>query len=314
MSVVQAIRRLIPQSAKNRLRQRTLPWRLANLLSPALPPSVCVDVGASHYPHINWLIMLNAPETRWLAVEPNEENLYYVKSWAWKSAITTCTTGLSRDGGKQTLHITNVDTGSSLLPPEIPESMQHRVTNLSYFFPVTERVIDTLTLGQATKDLPADAPMFVKLDTQGTELSILEGGAELFAAHRIVGVELEATLLAQPLMKGSGKFWQVCQFMEERGFELLHVKLVQAVGPNGKEGRKRRRYLNECDAVFALRVDVAASLPVNYRAGLLAFYTTYALYDEALGLLQRDVELSEMLRKRGTDVSALIATLQSAPQ
>jgi FkbM family methyltransferase len=313
VSFVQKIRRLIPQSAKNYLRQRTMPWRIANLLSPALPPSICVDVGASHYPHVNWLVMLNAPETRWLAVEPNQENLYYVKNWAWKSTVTTCTTGLSRDGGPQTLHITNVDTGSSLLPPEIPESMKHRVTNLSYFFPVTERRIDTLTLAQAIEGLPADAPVFVKADTQGTELSILEGAEALFAARRIVGVELEATLLAQPVMKGSGKFWEVCRFMESQGFELLHVKLVQATGPNGVAGRRQRRYLNECDAVFALRVDVAASLPVDYRAALLAFYASYALYDEALALLGRDTELTALLRARGADVDALINTLKASP-
>ena len=141
MSLSLAVRRLIPQAAKNFLRQRTLPWRVSKLLSPHLPVLICVDVGASYYPHGKWLMFLNAPRTQWLAVEPNEANIGYVKSWGWPSHVSACTTGLSREGGVRTLYVTNVDSGSSLLPPEITSSMKHRVTNLGYFFPVTERRI-----------------------------------------------------------------------------------------------------------------------------------------------------------------------------
>ncbi len=312
MSLGLAVRRLIPQSFKNFLRQGTLPWRVSRLLSPYLPAAVCVDVGASYYPHGKWLAFLNAPKTQWLAVEPNEANIGYIKSWGWPSQVSACTTGLSREGGTQTLYVTNVDTGSSLLPPEILASMKHRVTNLDYFFPVTERRIDTLTLVQALGGLSATAPVFVKLDTQGTELSILQGAQALLDARRIVGIEMESTLLAQPVMKGSGKFWQACKYLEQQGFELLHIKPIPAVGRSGPVRAGRNTYLNECDAVFALRPDVAVALAVEYRVSLLAFYLTNLFYEEALSLLERDAEVAGFLRTQGCSVDALIATLQAA--
>lgn len=312
MSLSLAVRRLIPQSLKNFLRQRTLPWRISKQLSPYLPATICVDVGASYYPHGKWLVFLNAPRTQWLAVEPNEANIGYVKSWSWPCQVSACTTGLSHEGGTQTLYVTNVDTGSSLLPPEITPSMKHRVSNLDYFFPVTERRIDTLTLVQALEGPSATAPVFVKLDTQGTELSILQGAQALFDAQRIVGIEMESTLLAQPVMKGSGKFWQACEYLELQGFELMHIKPIAAVGRSGRARTGRNTYLNECDAVFALRQDVAAVMPVKYRTSLLAFYLTNLFYEEALSLLERDAEVTGFLRRQGCSVDALVTTLKAA--
>lgn len=312
MSLGLVVRRLVPQSVKNFLRQRTLPWRVSKLLSPHLPAAVCVDVGASYYPHGKWLAFLNAPATQWLAVEPNEDNIGYVKSWIWPCKVSACTTGLSREGGAQTLHVTNIDSGSSLLPPEIPASMKHRVRNLDYFFPVTPRKIDTLTLGQAIAGLPATPPIFVKLDTQGTELSILQGAQALFDARRIVGIEMESTLLAQPVMKGSGKFWQACEYLEAGGFELLHIKPIPAVGRSGRLRAGRNTYLNECDAVFALRQDIAAQLSVEYRVGLLAFYLTNLFYEEVLSVLERDTEVADFLRRQGCRLDDLVSLLKAS--
>lgn len=312
MSLGAAVRRLIPQSAKNFLLQHTLPWRVSKLLSPYLPDTICVDVGASHYPHGKWLQFLNAPRTQWLAVEPNEANIGYLKSWSWPCRVAACTTGLSREGGTQTLYVTNVDTGSSLLPPEVTPSMKHRVQDLGYFFPVKERKIETITLVQALADLSDTAPVFVKLDTQGSELSILQGAQSLFDARRIVGIEMESTLLAQPVMKGSGKFWQACEYLEQQGFELLHVKPIAASGRSGRARAGRNTYLNECDAVFAQRADLAARLPVVHRASLLAFYLTNLFYEEALSLLERDVEVASFLRSQGGSVDTLVTILKAA--
>ncbi len=312
MSLGLALRRLAPQSLKNFLRRNTLPWRISRHLSPHLPTVVCVDVGASYYPHAKWLQFLNAPATQWLAVEPNEANLGYVKSWSWPSKVSTCTTGLSRDGGVQTLYVTNVDTGSSLLPPEITPSMQHRITNRDYFFPVTPRNIETLTLGQAMSGLSTSAPVFVKLDTQGTELSILQGAQHLFEQQRIIGIEMESTMLAQPLMKDSGKFWQASEYLEQQGFELLHIKPIAALPHSGRVSANHNTYVNECDAVFALRQDIAAGLSVEHRTSLLAFYLTNFFYEEALSFLGCDKEVETFLRTRGCNVETLASTLKTA--
>lgn len=312
------VRALIPQGAQHRLRALTLPWRLSAALSPALPPTLCVDVGASFYPHPTWLPMLRSPAARWVAVEPNTAHLGYVDDWPWPCKVRTCTTGLSATGGQQILYVTAVDTGSSLLPPEIPPSMSHRLPDTRYFFPVVERPIDTITLWQVIADSDAeaganvDAAVFVKLDTQGTELSILQGSEALLTSRRIVGIEMESTLLAQPFMRGSGHLWQACAFLEPLGYELLDLRPIRAPAASRAAARRSQTWLNECDAVFALRPDVLVAEPVQRRASMIGFYCAYRLHGEALSLLERDPDVAGLLRERGCDTAALAGLLRRA--
>jgi hypothetical protein len=74
----------------------------------------------------------------------------------------------------------------------------------------------------------------------------------------------------------------------------------------------RNTYLNECDAVFALRQDVAAQLSVEYRVGLLAFYLTNLFYEEALSVLERDMEVAAFLRRLGCRLDDLVPLLEAS--
>lgn len=312
MNLRRAIYLLLPPSLRTFLRKRKISWRLTAALSAGLPKTLCVDVGASYYPHTKWLVFLNSPNTQWLVVEPNAANMGYVESWTWPCQIDQYATGLSREGGKQTLYVTNVDSGSSLLPPEIPEGMQHRVSSLDYFFPVIEKEIDTITLAQAVAKYSVDAPIMVKLDTQGTELSILMGSQSLFASHRIIGIEMESTLLATPIMKGSGRFWQACEFLEAQGFELLQIKPFAASARTGRVRPGTNTYLSECDAVFAVRPDIVALQSIEHRVALFGFYLTYQFYEEGVSLLERDVPVRKYLEARGVSTKELKGMLEAA--
>jgi FkbM family methyltransferase len=305
------LRQLVAGAVSRVRRPFTAKARLARALSPHLPEIVCVDVGASYFPHWKWDLFIESPATQWIAVEPNAKNASYIGSWRRASRARLHPTGLSRSGGTHTLYVTNVDSGSSLLPPQISEGMKHRVRNLDYFFPVREVSIDTVTLADVLDDVSHATPVFVKLDTQGSELAILQGADTLIEARRIVGIEMEATLLAQPVMQGSGKFWQACQYLEEKAMELLTVVPIYGPSRLGSIRARGLTYLNECDAVFALRRDVAARLPPTHRAGLLAFYLSYELFEEALSLLDDDADLRALIATRGGDVARLRSTIVS---
>jgi len=292
-------------------RRFTAKARLERALSPYLPEVTCVDVGASYYPHAKWHLFLESPATNWIAVEPNSANLGYIETWKWRSRVCTCTTGLSDSGGERTLFVTNVDSGSSLLEPRVLPSMSRRIRDLDYFFPLRKQTINTLTLMQAAADSKPDTPMFVKLDTQGTELSILSGADQWIREHRIVGIEMEATLLAQPIMQGGSKFWEASRYLEEAGFELLLIHPIY--GPS-RIGVKRPRgvtFINECDAVFAVRPDVAASLPVAHRIGLFAFYLCNRLFEEGLLMLDEDVEIRSIMSQRGCNIETLRSIIRA---
>lgn len=310
MNLKAFIGKFVPKLIKMKLNGNYSIWKISRIIAQHLPNIICVDVGASYYPHHNWLVFLNAKKVNWLAVEPIKDNLTYINKWKWPCKIFTCTFGLSRKGGNQNLFVTNVDSGSSLLFPEINNSMEHRISDKTYYFPVTKKKIMTLTLKQALKSVSIkDVPIFIKLDTQGTELSILQGSNQIFDTYSVVGIESETTMLAQPVYKGSGKFWQMCKYLESKGFELLHMKLNYANHNSVRFNRKVNSYLNECDATFALRRDIVAKLSVNHRIALLAFYLTNLLYHEALSLLTEDKAINSALSKNGCNTIELSSLL-----
>lgn len=305
MSLASNVRKLVPKAIKNIMRNGLRFYKLSALLSPYIPNTICIDVGASYYPHEKWYIFLNSPKTYWVAVEPNKENIEYTKKWRWPSKVSVCLSGLSKDGGSQTLYITNVDSGSSLLQPIIGDSLKHRGIDLDYFFPIKESNIDTITLKDVIPSHANGYPIFVKLDTQGTELSILKGSESLFSDQKILGIEMESTMLAQPIMSGSGKFWQACEYLESKGFELLHVKPIYSPLNKKQFLGQINTFLTECDAVFALRWDIVSKMPIEYRASLLAFYITNFLYLEAKAVLVDDKNLIDFLKNRGCNVNDL---------
>ena len=303
MSISQTVKKILPTSVKSWLKNLAKKNQLLNQVSALLGECICIDVGASYGPHAKWSYFLHSPKTLWIAVEPNEKNISYIDSWSYPCRIKAIPFGLSQEGGLKKLYVTNVDTGSSLLEPIITPSMKHRIQKeaLDYFFPLKTVEIETLSLEEIIPTEQDSLPILIKLDTQGSELSILQGASHLFKKHAIVGIEMESTLLAQPFMHGSKKFWEACQYLEEFGLELLDLTPIRAKTLKGSE----RGFLNECDAVFALRRDVANDLPVKFRVALFGFYLTYQLYEEAYLLLQDDHELRENFPSLNSGVDEL---------
>jgi hypothetical protein len=61
-----------------------------------------------------------------------------------------------------------------------------------------------------------------------------------------------------------------------------------------------------------LRPDVAMTVPVERRVGLLCFYVANLLYEEALSTIERDAQVVMLLRERGCDIEGFAALLRSA--
>ncbi len=294
------LKSLMPDALLSFLKGFSPRHQLIAALSPLLGKVTCIDVGASYFPHSKWFLFLSSDKTDWFAVDPMASNLSYVADWPYLSTLHPVEAGLSETGGQQPFYVTNVDTGSSLLEPVIPPAMQHRTTDVlkNYLFPYKEIEIDTRTLTEVIDKGVKDSPVFIKLDTQGTELSILRGASAYLAAQRIVGIEMESTLLAQPIMQGSGKFWEACKFLEGHGFELIEFNPLSAGSSLGIRNPKGNHFLGECDAVFSLRADIVRDKPMDYRVALVLFYASYSLFEEAILYLEHDSELSDYLSEK----------------
>ena len=242
-------------------------------------------------------------------MEPNKQNLSYLTDWKWPSKVHAVETGLSELGGQQTLYVTNVDSGSSLLEPELTETMVHRFTRKDYLFPLKKIVINTITLQNVLDQLTgAIDPIAVKLDTQGSEFSILKGVDINLVKSRFFCIELENTLQAEPIMKGATPFYEVFALFEKAGFELVHLKPIQIIGPFTNKTLGGSTVLNECDAVFLLRISEAKKRGLQTQLALVGAYVSYSLFGEALNMLNHIVATCDSieLKQHCSEIADLI--------
>jgi FkbM family methyltransferase len=275
-----------------------------------LPSISCIDVGASYYPHPAWEIFRRSGKTFWVAVEPNSQNLFYLKDWNWAAKVTSIESGLSEKGGSQTLYVTNIDSGSSLYEPVIEKNMEHRIPSTDYFFPLKKVQIETLTINDVVKKLESTTdPITIKIDTQGTEFSILRVLDEHVIKTRLICIELESTLLATPLMKGSSHFFEIQEFFQGHGFELVYFKPIPILSPEANKELQGASILNECDVVFLLRNDEIKKRDLNFQLTMVGCYISYSLYGEALILLKHIQQSIDSNDSRYQQINNLIRQL-----
>lgn len=175
-------------------------------LDDVLPKDpVVVDVGANTG---RWTreLLARYPTAQVLMIEAQAEllpGLCHLAARHERASAVNATLASTR--GKKTFYVCHGDryrSGSSLLP----ELSGH---------PLEERTVMTQTLDVVVREADLGGPVdFIKLDTQGSELDILAGGAQALATASLVQMELsvlryneDAPLLAQAVA-----------FMAEHGF------------------------------------------------------------------------------------------------
>jgi FkbM family methyltransferase len=246
---------------------------------------VCIDLGASYFPHTRWLTFLEAPGIEWVAVDPMGQNLSYEQSWPWQCKLQTLATAVSGSGGERILYRTNIDSGSSLLRPHpkdyFSDSYRLDEGSRNYMFPITEVPVSTATLNDIV-GMHSSRYVMLKMDTQGSELEILQGSSDLLDDHRVLLIEIETSLLVERRYEGAPSFWEVSRWLVENDFEILRVF------PGRPDARKID---SEADIVFALRRELVLEEELSARAALYAAYLSYGLSFEADDLLRVDGEL-----------------------
>ena len=124
--------------------------------------------------------------------------------------------GLGDQSGQATINIAGNSESSSLLNM-LP---RHKVAAPHAIYVGTETV-SICTLDQAVDEYAhPDRSLFVKLDTQGFEKKIIEGGRR--SLSRICGFNVELSI--DPLYEGETALPQMVEFMADHGFQLMGVE------------------------------------------------------------------------------------------
>lgn len=204
-------------------------------------PLVVVDVGC------RWgfaeKFTLDADHFRVYGFDPDkEECARLTKLYEAGGAVTLIPFGLAGSPGKRTLYVTKDPACSSLLEPN-PE--------LTEYYPslhCARRVLDlevvTTTLDHWAKDAGIEVVDYIKIDTQGTELEILQGGTRVLEHVRCLEVEVEFN----PIYLGQPLFADIDTFLRSRGFVLWkltnHVHYSKAGLPGAPLGEDAVLYDN----------------------------------------------------------------------
>ena len=174
---------------------------------------------------------------------------------------------LGRRREPRTFHVTASPACSSLLAPNLP--FLSSFVDLRSAFEVQQRItVDTAPLDGALRAEGITRIDVLELDTQGTELEILEGASDL-VARSVLAVKVEVEF--SPLYEGQPLFADVDAFMRGRDFQLFDMSryrvrregLKTSVPTRGQLLWGHALYLRDCRALpshAAARLAAVAAL------------------------------------------------------
>ncbi|MDI9356024.1 MAG: FkbM family methyltransferase [Chitinophagaceae bacterium] len=204
---------------------------------------------------------------------------------------------LSGKDGKRTLYLSNVPTGSSILPVN-KESVLFSEKS-TYLFPMKELEIETRNLSTILKEIKVKNFDAIKLDVQGAELEIIQGISPDMLKD-IMLIEVEVGL--HEIYMNQATFQNTDSFMRQSGFELFELRINRGHIPNSTDNKSYHKiYLDaheqspsvsarvyEFDAVYFRSINWVKKEqpPVSIIRKLISLYCVYNFYAEAIQMTE----------------------------
>lgn len=199
-----------------------------------LGDEIIIDIGGANGD--TSLYFANAfPGLQIYCVEPNARMLPFLKEVEAKNdRVTVKAMALGRVSGEAVLHVTANDFSSSLNElslAELKQTAPHFQANL--------KEEQQLTVPVSTLDAEfGDGPnvLLMKMDTQGTELDILQGGERTLKKTRFILAEMNN----HHIYKDTCQYYEMDNFLRSRSFKLADLVVTY----KGDEG------VTEYDALY----------------------------------------------------------------
>ena len=194
-----------------------------------------LDVGARWGSTGGWWTV--PPLARIVGFEPDADECARLNAALLpNAAVRYVPTALGRATGTATLFVTEEPACSSLYPPD--ESLAARYPDLAGMRGVGEVSLPVVSLDEWVESEGERDVVFAKLDTQGSELDILEGAPGVLAG--ILGLEVEVQFA--PLYRDSPVFADVDRNLRDHGLALWRLEgachyAEELVGPSDRTDR-----------------------------------------------------------------------------
>jgi FkbM family methyltransferase len=183
-------------------------------------PLVIFDVGARWGMNAEWEVF--GDQMRVYCFEPDAEECARLAAKA-PPQVTYIPTALGRVTGNATLHESKLAASTSLYKTRM--EYFGRLVNRDNGVVVAEHIVPVQSLDEAMAVHAVSHVDFIKVDAEGAELDILQGGERAVRSPGLLGLLCEIRLHEE--INGSPPFASLDAFVRERGFRLYNIHVTR---------------------------------------------------------------------------------------
>jgi FkbM family methyltransferase len=205
-------------------------------------PLVLVDVGSSGGVKSNWKLAEKYLQV--IGFEPEDEGFDNLATQA-DSRVRYLNTGLYKEKATLDFHVTRENTDSSIFKPN--RELIDKFPAAERFDIVKTETIRTDTLDNQLQENRIENVDFIKVDTQGSELFILQG-ANRVLERSVFGLEIEVEFA--PMYEGQPLFSEVDSFVRGFGFQLFDLRPIYWKREMGRDYGNSKGQLIFADALY----------------------------------------------------------------
>ena len=275
-----------PQNKKSRpqIKQDT---KLSRLFDGA--EMIIADIGARGGVFNFGNLELIEPWTHYVAFEPDKSEIDQIETVLqqekkWKT-VTIVPYAISSHEGHSKLFITHQPGLSSLIEPD---PIVTGIYDKGPLFAIDKEVeVPTIRLDNAAKRFSFTNAAMLKLDTQGSELDIMQSGINLLK-DSLIAIYIE--VMFQAFYKQQPLFGDVDCFMREQGFSIAALNRTHLRRSNFSPEIYSHRDLVWGHALYLRPLESILSYhaPPKLIGRALALYASFDFFDHAFDLLKSD--------------------------
>jgi FkbM family methyltransferase len=180
-------------------------------------PVVIADVGARWGHNEEWKVFKDC--LRVYCFEPDADECRKLNAGA-PSGVTYLPIALGKDSGKATLFETKLNASTGLYPTNM--EFFSRLLNGDNGKIVAQHEINVMTLDEAVGRFNIPSLDFLKLDVEGAELDVLQGGGACVRSPSLLGILTEFRFHEE--INGCPVFWQLDAYVRRLGFRLFDMQ------------------------------------------------------------------------------------------